>query len=83
MSAQPSRGLRRDQPADWRSPYGSAAPGVRPQAPAPRLRQRPAAGAPPAAAPAPPVQPGGLLDRFLARLIDGILVGMVNCSSRR
>jgi uncharacterized RDD family membrane protein YckC len=36
-----------------------------------------AAPPPPAAGPAGP-QPGTVLDRFLARLIDGILVGIVN-----
>ena len=63
-----------DPPPAAASPYGAPPPAYE-QAPAPGYSSAPPPY--PAAAPGAPV-PGGLLDRFLARLIDSILVGIVN-----
>lgn len=69
MSAQPPEPPG-DQPATGATPPPPAPP---PPADAPSYGA-PQAGGPYAGGP----QPGGLLERFLARLIDGILVGIVN-----
>lgn len=63
-----------DPPPAEASPYGGPPPAYE-QAPAPGYSSTPPPY--PAATPGAPV-PGGLLDRFLARLIDSILVGIVN-----
>lgn len=61
------------EPPGQTPPPGGAPPPPPPGSPG----GYPAAPPPPSYAPTGP-QPGSLLDRFLARLIDGILIGVVN-----
>jgi uncharacterized RDD family membrane protein YckC len=86
MSAQPPEPPS-DQPATGATPPPPAPPppadapsyGAAPPAGAPAYSAAPSYGAPQAGGPyAGGPQPGGLLDRFLARLIDGILLAIVN-----
>jgi len=84
MSAQPPEPPS-DQPATGAAPPPPAPP---PSAPppadsstygSPSYPAAPSYGTLPAGGPyAAGPQPGGLLERFLARLIDGVLVGIVN-----
>ena len=80
MTAQPPEPPSDPAASGSTPPPSAPPPAAPPPADAPAYSAAPSYGAPPVGSPytGGGPQPGGLLDRFLARLIDGILLAIVN-----